>query len=61
VTVLRVDPWDPEYGASLELEAPEELRQTVELDVEPVPWQPITPPVPDGALQRVHRWRAPNR
>jgi hypothetical protein len=43
VAVLRVDPWDPEYGTSLEFELLDELPQTVELDVEPVPWQPISP------------------
>lgn len=43
MTVLRVDPWDPEYGTSLELEALEEAPQAVELDVEPVPWRPILP------------------
>lgn len=41
MTVLHVDPWDPEYGTSLEFEAIEELPQTVELDVEPAPWAPI--------------------
>lgn len=46
MAVLRVDPWDPDYGTSLELEALEELPQTVELDVEPVPWQPLTPDRP---------------
>jgi hypothetical protein len=43
VAVLRVDPGDPEYGTSLEFELLDELPQTVELDVEPVPWQPISP------------------
>jgi hypothetical protein len=43
VAVLRVDPWDPEYGTSLELEMIDELPQAVELDVEPVAWQPISP------------------
>jgi hypothetical protein len=47
VAVLRVDPWDPEYGSSLELEANDDLPQAVELDVEPVPWQPIRPPTVD--------------
>ena len=42
--MLRVDPWDPEYGTSLELEAIEELAHAVELDVEPVPWRPLPPP-----------------
>jgi hypothetical protein len=48
MTVLRVDPWDPEYGTSLELEGVEELPQAVELDVEPVPWQPLAPMRSDG-------------
>ena len=43
LTVLRVDPWDPDYGTSLELEAIDELPQAVELDVESVPWAPIQP------------------
>jgi hypothetical protein len=46
-TVLRVDPWDPEYGTSLELEALEEAPQAVELDVESVPWRPIQPSAVD--------------
>jgi hypothetical protein len=41
VATLRVDPWDPEYGTSLELEAIEDLPQAVELDVEELPWQPV--------------------
>jgi len=44
MTILRVDPWDPEYGASLEAVAAEEVPQAVELDVEPVPWRPVAPP-----------------
>jgi hypothetical protein len=43
MAMLRVDPWDPEYGTSLEFEALDELPQTVELDIEPVQWQPIAP------------------
>jgi hypothetical protein len=42
VAVLRVDPWDPEYGTSLELELIEEAPQAVELDVEPLPWGAIS-------------------
>jgi hypothetical protein len=41
VAVLRVDPWDPEYGTSLELDAIEEAPQAVELDIEPVPWHTL--------------------
>ncbi|CAN5777194.1 hypothetical protein BH20ACT14_BH20ACT14_01670 [soil metagenome] len=44
MAILRVDPWDPEYGTSLELELENDLPQSVELDVEPVAWTPITPP-----------------
>jgi hypothetical protein len=47
VTTLRVDPWDPEYGTSLELEPIDEPPQTVEIGVEPVPWRPIAPEPPD--------------
>lgn len=43
MAILRVDPWDPEYGISLELEPIEEAPQAVELDVEPVPWLPLAP------------------
>lgn len=43
MAILRVDPWDPEYGTSLEMEPIDEVPQTVELDVEPVPWQPRLP------------------
>jgi hypothetical protein len=47
MTLLRVDPWDPEYGTSLELEALEDAPQAVELDVESVPWRPILPAAVD--------------
>jgi hypothetical protein len=47
MAVLRIDPWDPEYGTSLELEVIEEAPQAVELDVEPVPWRPLAPAGPD--------------
>jgi hypothetical protein len=43
MAALRVDPWDADYGTSLEFMALEGLPQTVELDIEPVPWQPIAP------------------
>jgi hypothetical protein len=45
LAVLRVDPWDPEYGTSLELELQfdDELHQSVELDVEPIAWAPVAP------------------
>lgn len=47
MTTLRVDPWDPEYGTSLEFEGVEEAPQAVELDVEPVPWRPLAPEARD--------------
>jgi hypothetical protein len=48
LAILRVDPWDPEYGTSLEFELENDLPQAVELDVEPVAWTPITPPEIEG-------------
>lgn len=48
MAILRVDPWDPEYGTSLEFELENDLPQAVELDVEPVAWTPITPPEIEG-------------
>lgn len=48
MAILRVDPWDPEYGTSLEFELENDLPQAVELDVEPVAWTPITPPAIEG-------------
>jgi hypothetical protein len=44
VAILRVDPWDPEYGTSLELDLIEDLPQAVELDVEATGWTPVSPP-----------------
>lgn len=48
MAILRVDPWDPEYGTSLEFELENDLPQAVELDVEPAAWMPITPPAIEG-------------
>jgi len=48
MAVLRVDPWDPEYGTSIELEGSEEPAQAVDVDVEPVPWRAIAPPLRNG-------------
>lgn len=48
MAILRVAPWDPEYGTSLEFELENDLPQAVELDVEPVAWTPITPPAIEG-------------
>jgi hypothetical protein len=45
--VLRVDPWDPEMGASLEpLDEAEEKIPSVDLKAEGVAWAPIAPPAP---------------
>jgi len=46
LAILRVDPWDPGYGTSLELELQleDDPQQSVELDVEPVAWAPVDPP-----------------
>jgi hypothetical protein len=44
VAILRVDPWGPEYGTSLELDPIEDLPQAVELDIEPTSWAPVSPP-----------------
>ncbi len=50
MTVLRVDPWDPEYGASVETdEDPDRPPPPIEFD-EPVPWQAIQPEVPPDVL-----------
>jgi len=47
VTVLRVDPWDPDYGASIESdEDPDRPPPPVEYD-EPGPWAAIRPEPPD--------------
>lgn len=47
MAILRVDPWDPEYGTSLELDPIEDLPQAVELDIEPTSWLPVSPPLID--------------
>jgi hypothetical protein len=44
VTLLRVDPWDPEYGASAVDLLAEEGPQAIEFAVEDRPWQPVAPP-----------------
>lgn len=42
MTRLRVDPWDPEYGGSVEIE--DDLGEPdVQLDIEPGPWGPRDP------------------
>ena len=51
MAVLRVDPWDPEYGISLDFAPDEGLPQAVELDIEPVEWKPVRPS-PVDALPR---------
>jgi hypothetical protein len=41
--LLRVDPWDPEYGASIELDAELEPAAGLDLSVDEAgPWLPIT-------------------
>jgi len=48
LTVLRIDPWDPEYGASIESEEdPDRPPPPVEFD-EPVAWAPISVPAVDA-------------
>src|SRR5262245_22947728 len=42
--MLRIDPWDPEYGASTVDLLLEEGIQAVEFAVEGRPWEPIAPP-----------------
>src|SRR5262249_55504927 len=43
MTLLRVDPWDPEYGASAADLLAEEGLQTIDFTVESGIWEPITP------------------
>ena len=46
---LRIDPWDPEYGASAELDP--DLEEAVGLDLEAEtagPWEAIPPAAIDG-------------
>ena len=48
MTHLRVDPWDPEYGASAVDLLAEEGPQAVEFAIEDRPWQPVAPsPIDD--------------
>ena len=48
MTLLRVDPWDPEYGASAVDLLAEEGPQAVEFAIEDRPWQPVAPsPIDD--------------
>lgn len=48
-TRLRIDPWDPEYGGSWETAAePDEDGSEVRLDVEDLPWEPLSGEEPDG-------------
>lgn len=48
MTLLRVDPWDPEYGAStvdlLEVEG----TQAIDFTIEDRPWEPVLPPPLDA-------------
>jgi hypothetical protein len=43
LTLLRVDPWDPEYGASAVDLLAEEGPQSIEFAIEDRPWQPVAP------------------
>jgi hypothetical protein len=47
VTLLRVDPWDPEYGTSTVDLLAEEGPQSIEFTIEDRPWQPVAPPLLD--------------
>jgi hypothetical protein len=44
LTLLRVDPWDPEYGASTVDLLADEGPQSIEFAIEDRPWQPVQPP-----------------
>jgi hypothetical protein len=41
MTLLRVDPWDPEYGASAVDLLAEEGPQSIEFAIEDRPWRPV--------------------
>ena len=41
MTLLRVDPWDPEYGASTVDLLAEEGPQTIDFAIEDRPWEPV--------------------
>jgi hypothetical protein len=47
VTLLRVDPWDPEYGASTVDLLVEDAPQAVEFAIEDRRWEPVAPPALD--------------
>jgi hypothetical protein len=47
MTLLRVDPWDPEYGASTVDLLAEEGPQAVDFGIEDLPWKPVVPMSPD--------------
>jgi hypothetical protein len=48
---LRIDPWDPSYGASVEIETELEDVAGLDLDVEvPRAWQPISAPEPEEGI-----------
>jgi hypothetical protein len=44
LTLLRVDPWDPEYGASTVDLLIEEAPQSIDFAIEERPWEPVAPP-----------------
>jgi hypothetical protein len=41
MATLRVDPWDPQYGASIEIDEDWALPPALELDVEGIQWEPV--------------------
>lgn len=43
---LRIDPWDPAYGASVDIDDLAATIEEVRLDVEDVAWAPISPTSP---------------
>jgi hypothetical protein len=47
MTLLRVDPWDPEYGASTVDLLAEEGPQTIDFAIEDRPWEPVSPKLVD--------------
>jgi hypothetical protein len=46
LTLLRVDPWDPEYGASTVDLLLDDAPQAIEFAIEDRPWEPIALPPP---------------
>ena len=62
MTLLRVDPWDPEYGASTVDLLAEEGPQTIDFEIEDRPWEPVSPQLVDRlSVLRLRRRRAEDR